>query len=116
MSYSPRSSDHICIAAISLVSSLGLEQNMSSVTRFHSITQSGYTLRGAFDELAPGTQAQTATVRWSAFPVTAPASAASMPSRGRSCRRADLLQKNIDALGLQGLLYGFMWSPSIMKA
>jgi hypothetical protein len=89
---------------------------MSSVTRFHSITQSGYTLRGAFDELAPGTQAQTATVCWSAFPVTAPASAASMPSRGRSCRRADLLQKNIDALGLLGLLYGFMWSPSIMKA
>ena len=43
--------------------------------RFHSITQSGYTLREAFDELAPGTQAQTATVRWSAFPVTAPASA-----------------------------------------
>ena len=38
-------------------------------------TQSGYTLREAFNELAPGTQAQTATVRWSAFPVTAPASA-----------------------------------------
>ena len=43
--------------------------------RFHSVTRSGYTLREAFDELAPGTQAQTATVRWSAFPVTAPASA-----------------------------------------
>jgi len=43
--------------------------------RFHSVAQSGYTLRDAFDELAPGTQVQTATVRWSAFPVTAPASA-----------------------------------------
>jgi hypothetical protein len=43
--------------------------------RFHSVAQSGYTLRDALDELAPGTQAQTATVRWSAFPVTAPASA-----------------------------------------
>ncbi|MDI2077404.1 hypothetical protein [Bradyrhizobium sp. Mp27] len=41
--------------------------------RFHNVAASGYTLREAFNELAPGTQAQTATVWWSAFPVTAPA-------------------------------------------
>src|SRR3954471_19519113 len=43
--------------------------------RFHNVDASGYTLREAFNELAPGTQAKTATVRWSAFPVTAAATA-----------------------------------------
>jgi hypothetical protein len=41
--------------------------------RFHNVDASGYTLREAFNELAPGTQGRIATVRWSAFPVTAPA-------------------------------------------
>jgi hypothetical protein len=41
--------------------------------RFHNVTASGYTLREAFNQLVPGTQAQIATVWWSAFPVTAPA-------------------------------------------
>lgn len=41
--------------------------------RFNNVDGSGYTLREAFNELAPGTQAQIATVRWSAFPVTAAA-------------------------------------------
>ena len=43
--------------------------------RFHNIDASGYTLREAFNELAPGTQAKIGTVRWSAFPVTAAATA-----------------------------------------
>jgi hypothetical protein len=35
----------------------------------HGLQNSAYTLREAFDELAPGTTADKATVRWQAFPV-----------------------------------------------
>src|SRR2546430_7427470 len=38
---------------------------------FHSERDSAFTLREAFDELSPGTQAETGTVEWKAFPVTA---------------------------------------------
>jgi hypothetical protein len=38
---------------------------------FHSERDSAFTLREAFDELAAGTQAETGTVEWKAFPVTA---------------------------------------------
>jgi hypothetical protein len=41
--------------------------------RFHAVPDSGFTLRQAFEELATGTRAESATVRWSAFPVTAAA-------------------------------------------
>jgi hypothetical protein len=37
--------------------------------QFHSQKGSAYTLREAFEELAPGTKAETTTVSWSAFPV-----------------------------------------------
>ena len=40
--------------------------------RFHNVDASGYTLREAFNELAPGTQGRIATVRWSAFPCDCP--------------------------------------------
>src|SRR5262245_15888941 len=39
----------------------------------HGIAGSGFTLREAFEELAPGTQASVTTVEWRAFPVTAAA-------------------------------------------
>jgi hypothetical protein len=38
---------------------------------FHSERDSAFTLREAFDELSPGTKAETGTVEWKAFPVTA---------------------------------------------
>jgi hypothetical protein len=38
---------------------------------FHSERDSAFTLREAFDELSPGTEAETGTVEWKAFPVTA---------------------------------------------
>jgi hypothetical protein len=38
---------------------------------FHAERDSAFTLVEAFDELAPGNQAQTGTVEWKAFPVTA---------------------------------------------
>ena len=41
--------------------------------RFHEQRNSGFALREAFDQLLSGALAQTATISWSAFPVTAPA-------------------------------------------
>jgi hypothetical protein len=43
---------------------------------FHAQRNSAFTLREAFDELAPGVQAETGTVEWRAFPVTAGATPA----------------------------------------
>jgi hypothetical protein len=43
--------------------------------RFHTVPNSGFALREAFEQLAPGTRAEITTVRWSAFPVTAAAGA-----------------------------------------
>src|SRR5262245_65790664 len=43
--------------------------------RFHAVPNSGFILRQAFEELSAGGRAETATVRWSAFPVTAAAGA-----------------------------------------
>jgi hypothetical protein len=45
---------------------------------FHAQRDSAFTLREAFDELSPGTQAETGTVEWKAFPVTAGAPPASI--------------------------------------
>ena len=47
---------------------------------FHAQRDSAFTLREAFDELSPGTQAETGTVEWKAFPVTAGAPPASIDS------------------------------------
>jgi hypothetical protein len=42
--------------------------------QFSGLAKSGFTRREAFDELAPGATAETTTVDWKAFPITAPAS------------------------------------------
>jgi hypothetical protein len=49
--------------------------------QFHNDPNSGFTLREAFEELAPGTNAETTTVRWKAFPVTADATAEQIDSQ-----------------------------------
>src|SRR6266516_5469841 len=44
--------------------------------QFHALKNSGFTLREAFDELAPGVAPGTAMINWKAFPVTAQATPA----------------------------------------
>jgi hypothetical protein len=44
--------------------------------QFHALKNSGFTLREAFDQLAAGIAAGTATINWKAFPVTAQATPA----------------------------------------
>ena len=41
--------------------------------RFARLENSAFTLREAFDELAPGTEVAQQAVDWRAFPITAPA-------------------------------------------
>jgi hypothetical protein len=49
----------------------------------HSLRNSAYTLREAFDELAPGTRAESATVKWQAFPVAQQAATHAQIDRDR---------------------------------
>jgi hypothetical protein len=49
------------------------EKVVALVQQFHTVPNSGFTQREAFEELAGGTQADTATFRWKAFPLTASA-------------------------------------------
>jgi hypothetical protein len=44
--------------------------------QFHALENSGFTLREAFEELAPGAAAGITTINWRAFPVTASATPA----------------------------------------
>ena len=67
-------------------------------SQFHKLPNSAFTLREAFGELAPGTQAEIATVDWKAFPISQSATPAEI-DRERFRRQDEYVEWRVESQG-----------------
>src|SRR5215510_9112860 len=66
--------------------------------RFHAEAESAFTLAEAFNELAPGTHADTTRIEWKAFPISAGGTPAQI-DRDRFSRQDEYVEWRVEKSG-----------------